>query len=88
VLQKDWRARAVRERDQRQRSERRKQRSARLLGAEAVDPSDCLPYTVYPIEPEVLVSRVLCLRLLLLILPCLATMLLLTRTRSRSSTAT
>jgi hypothetical protein len=55
ALRVEWRARALTELESRQKGERRRQRSARLLGLEPVDPTDCLPYTVYPIEPEVMV---------------------------------
>jgi hypothetical protein len=50
-----WGARASAELESRQKGERRRQRSARLMGLEPVDPNDSLPYTVYPIEPEVMV---------------------------------
>jgi hypothetical protein len=50
-----WGALALAELESRQKGERRRQRSARLLGLEPVDPTDSLPYTVYPIEPEVMV---------------------------------
>ena len=55
VLSKEWSERAKRELDAVDRGKRRKQRQARLNGEGVVNPTDSLPYTIYPVEPEIMV---------------------------------
>lgn len=48
--------RAAEEREKKAKAERRRNRNNNKHLADIADPNDCLTYTVYPIEPEVLVS--------------------------------
>ena len=57
ALRQDWATRAKEELEKKGKVERRRQRSARLQGNEVADPNDSQAYTVYPIEPEVMVRR-------------------------------
>jgi hypothetical protein len=72
ALQADWRDRARRELEQKKKADRRRERSAQLRGEEPADPDDCLPLTVYPIEPESLVNSGTCFIPLVHLSSCLS----------------